>query len=77
MRTTLDIDEELLDKIVKLTGEKSRSKAVTIALTAYKRRRAIEGILALAGKIEFVDDIDEILERQRQTEINDLERFRW
>ena len=77
MRTTLDIDGELLDKVVKLTGEKSRSKAVTIALTAYKRRQATEQIIALAGKIEFVDDIDELLERQRQSEINDLERFRW
>ena len=28
MRTTLDLNEKLLEEVVKLTGEKSKSKAV-------------------------------------------------
>ena len=58
MRTTLDIDEKLLESVVKLTGEKSKSKAVGKALEAYKRQKSIDALLAMAGKLE-IDDVTE------------------
>ena len=58
MRTTLDIDEKLLESVVKLTGEKSKSKAVGKALEAYKRQKSIDALLAMAGKLE-IDDMTE------------------
>jgi Arc/MetJ family transcription regulator len=61
MRTTIDIDEELMKKVVKDTGEKSKSRAVNKVLEEYMRRRAIEDIRAMVGKIQ----IDDLREEQR------------
>ena len=61
MRTTLDIDEELLAKVVQATGEKSKTKAVSSALEEYIRRKAINELRAMAGKIQ----IDDLREEQR------------
>ena len=56
MRTTLEIDEELLSKVMKVTGEKKRSRAVDIALRDYLYWEAVKGLHALAGKIDLVDN---------------------
>lgn len=56
MRTTLDIDKEVLDEVMRLTGERRKSKAVTKALQDYVRRKKIEKLLSLAGKIDLVDN---------------------
>jgi metal-responsive CopG/Arc/MetJ family transcriptional regulator len=56
MRTTLDLDEGLLEELVKLTGEKSRSKALNKALGEYVRRRRIEELRAALGTIDLVDN---------------------
>jgi hypothetical protein len=53
MRTTLDIDSQLLADIEDLTGENSKSKAVNKALEEYRQMKAIQNILAMAGKIEM------------------------
>ncbi len=57
MRTTLDIDEELLEKVVELTGESSKTKAVNKALEEHVRRLRIEHLLSLLGKLEL--DLDD------------------
>ena len=56
MRTTLDIDEKLLGDIIQMTGEKTKSKAVSKALREYARRKSIEEIRALAGNIDIDDN---------------------
>ena len=56
MRTTLEIDEELLSRVMKITGEKKRSRAVDRALRDYLYREAVKGLRALAGKIDLVDN---------------------
>jgi len=73
MRTTLEIDEKLLTEVVSLTGEKSKGRAVNKALEDYIQWRAIEGIRALAGKIELVDNWRELedLELQELKESSD------
>lgn len=64
MRTTLDIDEKLLEEVGKLTGEKSKSKAVNKALEEYLRWTAIEGLRSLAGKIDLIDNWYELRHRE-------------
>ena len=54
--TTLDTDEKLLGEVVKATGEKSRSKAVNMALDDYMRRIKIADLRAMAGRAQL-DDI--------------------
>ena len=74
MRTTLDLDEKLLEEVVKLTSEKSRSKAVNKALEEYIRHKAIGDLLAMAGKLQ-VDDLREeqrALDLQRQEFLDKL-----
>ncbi|PZC49007.1 MAG: antitoxin of type II TA system, VapB [Chloroflexi bacterium] len=55
MRTTLDVDEKLLEEAMKLTGEKSRSKALNKVMAEYVRRQRIDDLLTLAGTIDMDD----------------------
>ena len=58
MRTTLDIDDELLDKVVEATGERTKSGAVNAALKEYIRRKHVQELVDSWGKI-IVDDYSE------------------
>ena len=58
MRTTLDIDSALLDKVVDATGEKSKSGAVNAALSEYMRRKHMQELIDSWGKV-IVDDYSE------------------
>lgn len=58
MRTTLDIDSTLLDKVVDTTGEKTKSAAVNAALKEYIRRKHMQELIDSWGKI-IVDDYRE------------------
>ena len=55
MRTTLNIDKEVLDSVVNLTGEKSKSKAVSAALKEYVRWIKIDELREAAGKFQIDD----------------------
>ena len=58
MRTTLDIDGELLGKVVDATGERTKSRAVNAALKEYIRRKHVQELVDSWGKI-IVDDYSE------------------
>ena len=68
MRTTLDIDRELLDKVVEATGERSKTKAVNKALAEYVRRISINEIREMAGKYVIEDTREEQREADRRRE---------
>ena len=53
MRTTIDVDENLLNAAMKLTGARTKSEAVRIALQELVRSRTKKHLLDLAGKIQF------------------------
>jgi len=53
MRTTLDINPDLLETVEKITGEKSPSKAVNAALAEFIRSHMVEELIALAGHVEI------------------------
>jgi Arc/MetJ family transcription regulator len=48
-RTYLLLDEQLLNEVVRLSGEPTRSQAVSLALEHYVRRARAGRILKLAG----------------------------
>ncbi len=56
MRATLDIPEALIKDLLRVTGEKKKTKAICMALDAYIRSRRKEKLLALSGRVEF--DLD-------------------
>ena len=53
MRTTLDLDEKLLEEVVKLTGEKSKSKAVKKALEGFLREARLNRLIDLQGRLDL------------------------
>ena len=61
MRTTLNIDNRLLETVVEATGEKTKSKAVNAALKEYIRRKHVQELIDSWGKI-IVDDYREEVE---------------
>ena len=62
MRITVDIDEALLAELLKLTGEKKRSPAVSKALVDYvKRRKARQlGRLLREGSFDYPSTNEDI-----------------
>ncbi|MBI4297785.1 MAG: type II toxin-antitoxin system VapB family antitoxin [Chloroflexi bacterium] len=62
MRTTLELDERLVEEVTKLTKEKSKSKAVNKALEEYLRNKKIDELFSMAGKVDLVDNWRELEE---------------
>lgn len=55
MRTTLDIDDDLLKALSARHPGRSRTEAIETAIREYLARDACEGLRALAGKVEIED----------------------
>ena len=58
MATNLDIDPKLLERALKISGEKTKKAAVTRALEEFIARRDQRKILELFGKLEWDPDYD-------------------
>jgi len=65
MRATVTIEKDVLDELVKATGAKSKSAAVREIIDEYLRRRRVQKILALKGKLSFELTADEIRHYER------------
>ena len=52
MRTTLDIDAELIDKVVKMTGAPSKKKAIETAMKEFLRTKRRKELSDLIGNYE-------------------------
>jgi metal-responsive CopG/Arc/MetJ family transcriptional regulator len=53
MRATLNIPDELIAEVQNITGAKSRTKAVVTAVQEFIRKKRMEELLALKGRIEI------------------------
>lgn len=53
MRATLNIPDELISEIQKISGEKSKTKAIIIAMKEFLRQKKMKELIALRGKIEI------------------------
>ena len=66
MRTTLDIDEGLLEDVLSETAEKSKSRAVNKALEEYLRHLRTQRLLGLQGRLDLdLDDWYEVRHMER------------
>lgn len=72
MRTTLNIDEKLLAEVLCETGEKDKGKAVNAALAEFIRRKKLDKLLALRGKIDIEDKWEEWEEAEMAEEAERL-----
>jgi Arc/MetJ family transcription regulator len=66
MPSNLDIDDELLEKALRLGGHRTKKATVTEALQEYIQRREQLGILDLIGKIDYYEDYDPKKYRKRK-----------
>jgi len=69
MRTTIEIPEELLTELVKLSGTTKKTEAMLLAIEDFVRRKKIETFLSLPTNIK-IEDVSSELE---QKEIEELE----
>lgn len=64
MRATLNIPDELIAEVQRLSGQKSKTGAIVTVMEEYVRRRRMEDLLALKGKIRI--DYDWQQEEKRE-----------
>ena len=67
MRTTINIQDDLMDRLLAGTKSKTKTKAVEIAIKDYIEKKSIEDLLSLSGKI----DIDPDWEKEEEAELNE------
>ncbi len=73
MRTTLDLNPDLLNAVVETTGERSKTKAVNKALEDYVRRKRVAELREIAGNIDLVNNLREL----EALELKKMERMHW
>jgi len=72
MRATLNIPDDLISEVQKLSGEKSKTKAIVSAMQEFVREKKLRNILALRGKIKIDDVTRELDELEiKEQEEND------
>ena len=65
MATNLDLDPELLNQVLALSGERSKKAAVTKALREFIARRSQRRLLDVLGTLDWDSDYDYKRERGR------------
>jgi hypothetical protein len=65
MRATLNIPDELMKEVQRISGEKSKTKAIVTVMEAFVKQKKMEALLALRGKIR----IDYDWEREEEQEM--------
>lgn len=66
MRTTLDIDDRLMEALIARLPGLTKTKAVEIAIGEYVRRGAVDWLLENAGKLELEDVSAEMRAKDRR-----------
>lgn len=56
MRTNLTLDSNLVAEVQKVTGSRTKAKAVVVAIEDFLRWKKIEKVKTFKGKIRFRDD---------------------
>ena len=70
MRATLNIPDNLLSEVQKISGEKSKTKAIIIAMEEFIRQKKIKELISLRGKIQ----IDYDWQKEEELEIEAQEK---
>ncbi|MHB1679499.1 MAG: type II toxin-antitoxin system VapB family antitoxin [bacterium] len=66
MRTTLNIPEDLINEVQKISGEKSKTKAIIKTMQEYIKQKQKLELLSLKGKI----NIDYDWEKEEELELS-------
>ena len=70
MRTTLNIDGLLIKQLLEATHEKSKTRAISIAIKDYLKKKHIKKILSYQGSLDIQDNWQQ-LEKEEIMEYED------
>jgi len=65
MRATLNIPDDLIKEVQEVSGEKSKTKAITMAMEEFIRQRKIKELISMRGKVQIEYD----WEKEEQLEL--------
>ena len=65
MRISLNIDDDVLPEVMKMTGQVNRSEAIRIALNDYLKRQRKNRLLALRGKVDIEDNWEQLRDLEK------------
>ena len=60
MRTTINVEEEILRDLMRLTAAKTRTEAVNKAIAEWVRLKRIDTLRAKRGKVAWEGNLDEM-----------------
>ena len=75
MRATLNIPDNLLKEVQKISGKTSKTKAIITAMEEFIRQRKIKELINLRGKIQ-IEDVTGELEKLEIEEAQENDK-RW
>ncbi len=67
MRTTINIQDDLMEALLVQTKAKTKTKAIELSIREYIEKKSIENIVALSGKI----NIDSDWQKMEEDELNE------
>jgi len=67
MRTTINIQDTLMEELLTRSKAETKTQAVHVAITDYLKRKAAEDLIALSGRIQ----IDSDWEVEEERELNE------
>lgn len=71
MRTTINIQDVLMDALLARTKAKTKTKAIELAIKDYIERKSIEDLISLSGKINV--DLD--CQKEEEVELNEYRDY--
>lgn len=67
MRTTINIQDDLMEALLTHTKAKTKTKAIELSIREYIEKKSIEDIISLSGKIT----IDSDWQKAEEAELNE------
>jgi Arc/MetJ family transcription regulator len=76
MRTTLSLDDKLITELMAVTGARTKTEAIHLAIAEFLRKKKVEGLLALEGKVHLDLDWRELEELELKAQAERGRRWR-
>lgn len=76
MRTTMSLDDVLIKELMEVTKAKTKTEAIHLAISEFVRRKKLEGLKALSGKIHLDLDWRELEELELKAQEERERRWR-
>ena len=71
MRTTINIQDDLMDALLARTKAKTKTKAIELAIKDYIEKKSIEDLISFSGKINV--DLD--WQKEEEVELNEYRDY--